>query len=290
MSTLARDGRPEIVLKEDAVVELPLQTPASSKFRIAFSANSIPPNIHPPMALIDSQDESSVPMSDETSGQESMSEEPVVTPVRHPRSKTLLPPSPPPRLSRAFSMPLSSQLGHLQNPRRFNTASPTSPLGEPPTFMTQFHELSLELADSVQMAIQTILQVSPPHVLDPAKEQFAACAIAIPTPSISALLTFMKNLNYMAANMPFLGQPRDSLVCTPPPHAPKNAFDVGEMLQSIGDVLSGITAQAGVHLVLYHDDVDMRHVSVRGDECGVSYALTHVSFTKFSCTIGVYLP
>ena len=53
-------------------------------------------------------------------------------------------------------------------------------------------------------------------------------------------------------------------------------FDIGEMLQSVGDALSGLAAQAGVELVLYHSDVGMRHVSVRGDECGVSYSLSHV--------------
>ena len=59
-------------------------------------------------------------------------------------------------------------------------------------------------------------------------------------------------------------------------------FDLGELLQNVGDSLSGSAAQAGVDLVLYHgNDIDMRHVYVRGDEIGTSYALSYVSCRTF---------
>ena len=141
--------------------------------------------------------------------------------------------------------------------------NPTSPsVVEPSAELEHFRELSLELADSVQMVIQTLLQLAPPHLLDLAKEQFAACAVQIPTPSISAVLTSMKNLIYMSANMSAF-----SSEATTSRRAPAAArsntyvdFDVGEMLQSVGDALSGVAAQAGVDLVLFHDDLGMRHV------------------------------
>ena len=57
-------------------------------------------------------------------------------------------------------------------------------------------------------------------------------------------------------------------------------FDIGEMLQSVGDALSGITAQTGVDLVLFHGDAGIKHVSVRGDENGLSYTLSHVRSIK----------
>ena len=53
-------------------------------------------------------------------------------------------------------------------------------------------------------------------------------------------------------------------------------FDIDEILQSVGDSLSGVASQAGVDLVLFHADVGMKHVSVQGDECGISYILSHV--------------
>lgn len=200
-----------------------------------------------------------------------------------------IPPPPLPRLSRAFSMPLPSQIGHLKNPRRLwapSTLGPSTPaIAESSSSnASNFHELSLELADSVQMVIQTLLQISPPQLLDPAKEQFSACSLSIPSPSVSAMLTAMKNLNYMSANMSTLGssnqenhpfEPED--FSPPTPTNVQDDFDIGEMLQSVGDALSGLAAQAGVDLVLFHADVGMKHMSVKGDECGLSYALSHVS-------------
>ena len=206
-----------------------------------------------------------------------------------------------PRLSRAFSVPLPSQIGHLKNPQR-SPLSALQPGSFPPTMqqsseMTHFHELSLELADSIQMIIQTLLQLSPPQVFDPAKEQFSACALLIPTPSVSALFTVMKSLNYMSANMaafsaPLSSQPyepsnqttgvesHNSAISNAASQAPQSSvqdFDIGETLQSVGDALSGMAADIGVDLVLFHGDVGMKHIAVKGDEIGICYTLSHVS-------------
>lgn len=210
----------------------------------------------------------------------------------------------PPRLSRAFSMPLPSRLGNLRNPHRpmdaayFPLQSPLV-LSQPPN-SSDFQELSIELADSVQMVIQTLLQISPPHLLDPAKEQFSACSLSVPSPSISAMLTAMKNLNYMSANIStFADTAKSSTVIqaeamgirteSPPM---EEDFDIGETLQSVGDSLSGLAAQAGVELVLFHGDVGMKHVSVRGDEGGISYALSHVRNHAYLnlCLFSPFLP
>lgn len=199
---------------------------------------------------------------------------------RQQTDETLL--SPPPndrgRLFRTFSMPLPSQLGHLNSPHCSLSSRHSPPVSTPPTPASPSTELAQELADSVQMVIQTLLQISPPHLLDPAKEQFSACALQIPTTSISALFTSMKNLNYMSKHMSSLLSP---FVETPTYDvATQDEFDIGEMLQSVGDALSGIAAEAGVELVLFHGDVAMKHVAVRGDECGISYSLSHVSMNR----------
>lgn len=200
-----------------------------------------------------------------------------------------------PRLSRAITMPPHSRLEHLQNPRRASsrTSATPSPIPGVAPENTQLHELSLELADSVQMIIQTLLQISPSQVLDPVKEQFSACSLSVPTPCMSAVFTSMKNLNYMSANMAALcteadlvngsGHESAFLPSTTPgsPSMIPDDFDIGELLQGVGDALSGVTAQAGVDLVLYHGDVGMKHVSVKGNECGLSYVLSHVSHTSY---------
>ncbi|KAH9007134.1 hypothetical protein EDB86DRAFT_2870179 [Lactarius hatsudake] len=203
------------------------------------------------------------------------------------------------RLSRAFSVPLPSQIGHLKNPKRSPLPSSpgfTTPTVQPAPDTVHFHELSLELADSVQMVIQTLLRLSPPQIFDPAKEQFSACALPIPTPSVSALFTVMKNLNFMSANMVAFSSPLSSLSCDPPhrtdngnscdptisntpfqaPQAQVHDFDIGETLQSVGDALSGMAADVSVELVLFHGDVGMKHIAVKGDEIGISYTLSHI--------------
>ena len=151
-------------------------------------------------------------------------------------------------------------------------------------------ELSYELADSIQMVVQTLLQISPAQVLDPAKEQFTACSLSVPTTSMSAMFTVMKNINYLSANMSSyfaeeflarrasLGTPDTTLPPLPPtPSLERIEFDIGETLQAVGDSLSGCAAQAGVDLVLYHEDsVSLKHVSVYGDEASIRYAITQV--------------
>lgn len=190
--------------------------------------------------------------------------------------------SPPlPKISRAFSTPTWAQLHQLRNPRRTisdNEWNP-KPLDPTPDF-EQFHDLSLELADSVQAVVQTLLQFCPPQVLDTAKEQFSGCSISVPTPSMSGILTSIKNLNYISAHMCAFGFP-PSTSCAEVRYqkavAPAmNHFDIGEMLQAVGDSLSGLAAQAGVDLVLFHQDVGMRHVAVKGDESCLSYLLSYV--------------
>lgn len=186
-----------------------------------------------------------------------------------------------PRLSRALTMPLPSQLRYLRNPRRSDTSSQTDELSLSNSY--RLNELSIELADSVQTMVQTMLQISPPQLLDPAKEQFSACSLSVPTSAMSAMLTLMKNLNYMSANMSGLcsapQSPADDDMAPPL----LSDFDIGELLQNVGDSLSGTAAKAGVDLVLYHgDDSGLRHVCVKGAESGIAYALSHVRCNFFA--------
>ena len=201
------------------------------------------------------------------------------------------------RLSRAFSVPLPSQIGYLKNPKRTPLLALPPPAMQPSSDMTHFHELSLELADSVQMILQTLLQLSPAQVFDPVKEQLSACALPIPIPSISALFTVMKSLNYMSANMAAFSTPLPSCPCDSSnqttnvdsnnpaisntalqvPQSSVRDFDIGETLQSVGDALSGMASDVGVDLVLFHGDVGMKHIAVQGDEIGICYALSYVS-------------
>ncbi|KZT20652.1 hypothetical protein NEOLEDRAFT_1140490 [Neolentinus lepideus HHB14362 ss-1] len=279
-------------ISQDAVVmELP---PSSNKFGFAWPAEGtqlapVPTPSDRTMSLSSSDPDSELSDAESLPQISASQAEPVesghdITPKsrlnldQNPIEQLVQSSLTPPRLSRAFSMPLPHQLSYLQNPRRVPSDSAAYERDGPEPESSRFHELSLELADSVQMVIQTLLQLSPPQVLDPAKEQFSACSLSIPTPSVSAMFTSMKNLNYMSANMSAFSSDPSSPRSSPPlgTRSTHDDFDVGEMLQSVGDALSGVAAQAGVDVVLFHHDVGMKHVAVKGDECGISYALTHI--------------
>ncbi|VDC04082.1 unnamed protein product [Peniophora sp. CBMAI 1063] len=241
------------------VVELP----PANKFSIAWSGETLSP---PPMAAVasgsglsDSEGESGPGMSGRQSG--ASEDESVVTPRRHPVERPAASTSVP-RLSRAFSAPVASQIGQLLNPRRKAVPRDVSGLGD----------VSGEVADSVEMAIATLLAISPPQVLDPAKEQFSACSLPVPTPSVAALLTQMKNLNYIAKHIRAFAHPAEHTA----PARDDHDFDIGETVQSVGDSLAGIASDAGVELVLFHADSGMKHVAVHADETAVAYTVQHV--------------
>lgn len=246
--------------------------------------------------------------------------------------------------TRTNDLPSPSGRPALSTSNSGSTDDPIEAIVTPSALQT----LSLELADSLQSAIQTLLHLSPPHLLDSAKEQYSGCTVQLPTTSISALLTAMKGLNYLSANVqelcmdPMALEPvisstsssrvsfssqassgirgtlsnsvsrKGSLITLPDSALSPNSdsqnlqhrhrsatmpnpshdifdssqnhdtvqedFDIGELLQSTADLLGGLAAQAGVDIVLFHGDVGIKHVSVRGDGEGISYALSHVSY------------
>lgn len=93
----------------------------------------------------------------------------------------------------------------------------------------------------------------------------------MPVTTLSALLTSMRGLNYLAANLGPLAQGQAGGVRS------IEDFDIGELLQNVADQLSGEAAQAEVDLVLFHGDIGMKHVNMNGDRSGIAYVLSHVS-------------
>ena len=121
----------------DGVSETPIvDLPPSEKFGFAYPDRPtiipiLPANAHSPAPDLESSEhETSEAESQDSSGTPPATgrkDSADATPSNEtPDSNTTPVPSPsPPRLSRAFSMPLPSQLGHLRNPHR--TPAPTVP-------------------------------------------------------------------------------------------------------------------------------------------------------------------
>lgn len=57
------------------------------------------------------------------------------------------------------------------------------------------------VADTLQLPISTLLQVIPPHLLDPSHERLSAMSLQVPVTSVEALLEACRNLNWICARM-----------------------------------------------------------------------------------------
>ncbi|WVO20769.1 uncharacterized protein IAS62_002069 [Cryptococcus decagattii] len=184
-----------------------------------------------------------------------------------------------PTFSRTLSSPLPTKVGSLRHPMPLTAGDLNShdrDLAHRPLPPTPLHFISVELADSLQSAIQTLLHLSPPHLLDNAKEQYSGCSVQIPVTSLSALLTSMRGLNFLSAHAEELV---DSGAGGVAPVIHREDFDVGELLQNVADMLSGEAAEKRIDFVLFHGDIGMKHISVHGDSDGISYALSHCDDT-----------
>lgn len=180
------------------------------------------------------------------------------------------------QLQRAYTAPMSARLGQLAQPglSNFIHTSDDSSDSHPKALQKQ---TSQELANLVQLSVQTIIQLSPPHLLDLAKEQYAACGLTFPTPSISSFLTISKVLNYLSV---FTSSPHRSSRLISPKF--NHSWDIGEMLQGIADSLAGLAAERSINIVLAHAGANLHHVSVKGDRASInegslSFGLLHVS-------------
>jgi osomolarity two-component system response regulator SSK1 len=93
-------------------------------------------------------------------------------------------------------------------------------------------------------------------------------------------MSSMRGLNYLSANARALCEDAEARKADAVFDLSNKYedFDIGELLQSVADLLCGQAAQAGVDFVLFHGDVGIKHVSVRGNAEGLAYALGHVSW------------
>lgn len=148
-------------------------------------------------------------------------------------------------------------------------------------------ELSQELASITKVVLDSLEQVAPTQVIEHGREQFAGCSVSVPAPTLTAMYAALRMLQEVAENVPAYMQPlghRDPLH-----EVVEDVFDIGDLLQTVGDTLSGLAATKGVELVIYHGDdshtkdgsqtikaVDSRSVYVQGNETGLLFVLVHV--------------
>ncbi|KAF9935016.1 ssk1 response regulator receiver [Mortierella alpina] len=142
-----------------------------------------------------------------------------------------------------------------------------------------------EVQDAATLAIETLRQMTPTSLFPPSisREQLSPCTLPIPITSILGLFTTMRHLQYISRNMQRLSRVMfteyvQGIVekTSPHYHRGENSFDVGEFVQSLGDLVSADASLKGVELVIYHSEYDLNHVPIKGSEESWRHALINL--------------
>ncbi|OAD04205.1 hypothetical protein MUCCIDRAFT_79326 [Mucor lusitanicus CBS 277.49] len=158
--------------------------------------------------------------------------------------------------------------------------------------------VSQEIQDVALMVITTLEQFSPASILSNTHELLSACSLAVPIASISAINTTIRQVCHVSSHLQLLSkltvQAWTSTTSTTAaqnslqlPRLNKAAFDIGDLLQNIGDALAGVASKLDVDLVIYHCDNSLHHTLVMGDEGAIRHALlNHLRNVLECCTPG----
>ncbi|GAN01946.1 hypothetical protein MAM1_0014d01383 [Mucor ambiguus] len=161
--------------------------------------------------------------------------------------------------------------------------------------------VSQEIQDVALMVITTLEQFSPASILSNTHELLSACSLAVPIASISAINTTIRQVCHVSSHLELLSKltvqawasTTTSTVTagrTAPlqlPELNKAEFDIGDLLQNIGDALAGVASKLDVNFVIYHCDNNLHHTLVIGDEGAIRHALlNHLRNVLECCTPG----
>lgn len=143
--------------------------------------------------------------------------------------------------------------------------------------------VSQEIKDAALMVMSTLEQFSPSSILVNTHELLSACSMAVPIASISAINTTIKEACHIGSHLSLISKmlrQSNSHNVLPEEEKIKSTvrqdFDMGELVQNVGDALAGMSAKLGVHFVVYHTDNVLYYPNVIGDEEGTKHALINV--------------
>ncbi|KAI8379072.1 uncharacterized protein BYT42DRAFT_644402 [Radiomyces spectabilis] len=145
-----------------------------------------------------------------------------------------------------------------------------------------FETIAQEIQDTAFMTTSLLDQFSPSMVLNNIHELLSACSIAIPIASISAVNTAIHQIYHVSSNLylmsKLLRQSREAM--TAPADVVRSTarqqFDLGDLVQSIGDTMAGMALKFDVHLVVNHCDNGLYYANVLGDEGAIKHAVINL--------------
>jgi hypothetical protein len=148
--------------------------------------------------------------------------------------------------------------------------------GKRSTFLSM---LATEIEDATVMLTATLHYFSPSRILEGSHELLAACSIPVPIASISAINTTTKQVRYLSSHLPLLARlslAQSDINMEIEKSTVDTEFDIGDMLQAVGDAMAGVASKLGAKLVIYHSDNALHYTNVRGDEDVLRHTLINV--------------
>lgn len=160
-------------------------------------------------------------------------------------------------------------------------------------------------ADTMQMPISTLLQLIPPHLLDPSHERLSPMSLQVPVTSIQALLESCRTLNWLCGQGKRTRHTDAPAVPSVNTEDPTTDFDILELVQRACDLVSGQAAERDIDVVLLQDLIygvslnsKERRINaeqlVRGDEGLLRFVILQmltrtIEIAKTGSTIEIYL-
>lgn len=154
-----------------------------------------------------------------------------------------------------------------------------------------------EMQGVAGMITTTLEHFSPSSILARTHELLSACTIAVPITSISAIHTAIKQVHHVSHNLDLVTRLLTSTHHHHHHHDPDTfttshnnnetqehallpdnvQFDIGGLVQNVGDALAGMAAKLDVYLVIYHADNGLHYSNVTGNEGIIRHTLLDAS-------------
>ncbi|KAI8057306.1 hypothetical protein BDF22DRAFT_653315 [Syncephalis plumigaleata] len=136
-----------------------------------------------------------------------------------------------------------------------------------------------EIRDTSRIGKAAILRLAPSTVFAAqSREHLAACSVPVPTASMASIDAILQHIEHLSRHLESLNNPNPSLSVTDNDKESSASdslpqFDVGELLQRVGDMMSGCATSAKVEVVIYHAEAQICHRMVYGDETRYQHML-----------------
>lgn len=148
---------------------------------------------------------------------------------------------------------------------------------EPSDMPSHLGMASREIRDVAHMVTSIIEQYAPISISPASQEFLSSCSIAMPIASTLAISTAMKQIIHISSCL-------QQVTPNPPQgqvQVQTSAFDLCELLQSVGDAMEGLCATLDVAMVIYVTDNEWRNICIESNPGFLRHGLIKVSTTGF---------